>query len=410
MERRDVHVRGVAQIHLLCLTVIGLVAAGCVTAPAKSKPAISAAPAAPQSAAAPFSDPDEKHQTSLAAVEEFLERTQQYQSAPGSAAAQHSRSQTKESAAPAPEEARARPSLDQTFANAQVTLPDSGAARPALAIPAVQSISIRTTEAAAPKGTAAEPPKANATNAPLDTSADDGLMLSEKLIARLRTEAETSNDWPSQWRLRMTLLAFDHDAEAARVSTALSEPVRSLAVALIEAGVAIRNAGADPLVPAEEALQRTEQLYQAVRERADPQVLALALCRKVVTFGVYEEMAGEEFVAGRSIQTIVYSEIANLHAKATDDGFHETRLATRLEVLSAGGESHWQREEPEIIDRCRARRKDFFLAQRITLPPTLPAGEYVLKVFVEDKLANRGDEVSRPFTIVSPVSVARGKP
>ena len=31
----------------------------------------------------------------------------------------------------------------------------------------------------------------------------------------------------------------------------------------------------------------------------------------------------------------------------------------------------WQREEPEVIDRCRPRR-DFFVAQRITLPADAP--------------------------------------
>ena len=68
----------------------------------------------------------------------------------------------------------------------------------------------------------------------------------------------------------------------------------------------------------------------------------------------------------------------------------------------------WRHEEPEIVDRCRRRRKDFFIAQRIALPPTLSAGDYVLKVLVEDKLTGRADEATYPIVLVSPVSLATG--
>ena len=75
----------------------------------------------------------------------------------------------------------------------------------------------------------------------------------------------------------------------------------------------------------------------------------------------------------------MYSEIANLRAEKTAEGLFQTRLGTRLEVLTADGKSVWQREELEIVDTCRRRRSDFFIAQRVTLPPTLPAGDYVLR-------------------------------
>jgi hypothetical protein len=127
-----------------------------------------------------------------------------------------------------------------------------------------------------------------------------------------------------------------------------------------------------------------------------------------VTFGSYEEMASEDFVAGRPIQTIVYSEIRNLKAAKNEEGVFETSLSTRLEALTTDGKSVWQREEPEIVDHCRRRRTDFFIAQRITLPPTLPAGEYVLKVLVEDELSGKVGEASQPFTVHSPVSIAKG--
>ena len=68
----------------------------------------------------------------------------------------------------------------------------------------------------------------------------------------------------------------------------------------------------------------------------------------------------------------------------------------------------WHYEEPDIEDLCRQRRMDFFIAQRVALPPTLPAGEYVLKVLVEDKLSGRAHEAVYPLTISSGFSAAKG--
>ena len=98
----------------------------------------------------------------------------------------------------------------------------------------------------------------------------------------------------------------------------------------------------------------------------------MAFCRKVVTFGVYEEMAPESFVAGRGIRTIAYTEIRDFRSERNEDGQYLTRLATRLEVLTADGRSVWGHEESDIVDLCRRRRTDFFIAQRVALPPTLP--------------------------------------
>jgi hypothetical protein len=409
MERRDVHHVLRQPRYPFSLTILISAMSGCATVPVTSKP--QTPPAQPQAdRATPASpDTDETQQTTLAAVEEFLERTQQYHAGAVTPPAAHGREpRSIEATVGVPKKETPSPvAPDQAFANAQVTLSDDASAKTTLAIPAIRALSIRAPDEKVEK---VEPATIPSANAPLDVRADDGVSLSERLISQLRTDAERAKDWQSEWRLRLLLLAFEHDAEAVRPSAALSEPTRTMLDALVHAALAVRNSAADPLQPADEMVARVEELRRAVGERAEPKVGAVALCRKVVTFGVYEEMPAEDLVAGRSIQTIVYSEIANLRSKQTDDGQFETRLATRLEVLSTAGESLWQRDEPEITDRCRTRRTDFFLAQRITLPPTLPAAEYVLKLFVEDKLAGRAHEATRTFTVASPISVARGKP
>jgi hypothetical protein len=117
-------------------------------------------------------------------------------------------------------------------------------------------------------------------------------------------------------------------------------------------------------------------------------------------------MMREEFVAGRSTSTIVYYEIRNLRSEETRDYQFRTLLATRLEMFTLDGKSVWRREEPEIEDLCRQRRTDFFVAQRIALPPAIPAGEYILKVYAEDKLSGMATEASHQFSIFSPMSIA----
>ncbi len=46
---------------------------------------------------------------------------------------------------------------------------------------------------------------------------------------------------------------------------------------------------------------------------------------------------------------------------------------------------------------------------RIKLPPTLPAGNYVMKLLVEDLLSGRADEASRPLVISSALSMANSR-
>jgi hypothetical protein len=163
------------------------------------------------------------------------------------------------------------------------------------------------------------------------------------------------------------------------------------------------------LAGGEDAVSRAEELVHALADRADPIVPTVALCRKVVTFGSYDEMTEEEFVAGRTTQTILYCEVRNFRSEKTSDGLHRTVLGTRLEILTSNGQSVWQHEEPEIVDLCRRRRTDFFIAQRITLPPTLSPNDYVLKVLVEDKLSGKANEATHPFTIGLPTSIAASR-
>jgi hypothetical protein len=396
-------------------TLAGLLLAGC--AELKIKP--TAAPVAPppstaQAAPAAKVEEADKEESTLAAVEEFLDRTKQYRT--GAIPADPPPSGAVVPEVPivvtsAPKEApRAKPVPDRTVANAQVTIDDTAPSRPTQAIPAIQTVRVRAADPPSVKSVAPAP--SHATNTALDARADESAGLADRLLKSLEQQAKDKPGFDAQWRLHMVELALDRDSDPISVSTVNTENTEKtggLLSSYFDLTRSIRNIGRDPNASTESALSAADGLREQLRLRSDPSIRAVALCRKVVTFGVYDEMTEEDFQSGRSIQTIVYSELANLHYEKTTEGLHETKLSTRLEVFNPAGDSVWQREEPEVVDRCRQPRTDFFLAQRITLPPTLPAGEYTLKVTVEDRIANRADESKVTFAINAPVSVAAKK-
>jgi hypothetical protein len=353
-----------------------------------------------------------ERQETLAAVEEFLSRTQEYRfperAEPSGAPVPTAVSSTAASPIPSTTITQTAPSVvrDTVYANAQISLGDQSAPVAPQAIPALESVSIRTSQAKT-----GPPPisKPKVTNGPLELQSSDKNDAVESLVASLKEDLITKKDVATEWRLRMLLLALDRDAEESGIADHAPPEHKGILPAWGTASAAIRNLLRNPSQGPESALDHIDGIRSLLAVLSEPHVRSVALCRKVVTFGSYEEMPADDLVSGRSIQTIVYAEIENLRTTSTDPGTFETRLATHLEVMTTDGKSVWQREEPEVMDRCRRSRRDFFVAQRITLPPTLPVGDYVLKFSVEDKTSGMIAESSAPFRLQSPISVAKGQ-
>jgi hypothetical protein len=139
------------------------------------------------------------------------------------------------------------------------------------------------------------------------------------------------------------------------------------------------------------------ELSQRIRSQTPLSLPTLALCRSVTQFGVYDAFEPARFAAGRENQTIVYCEVDNFSSRPeTTDGTFETKLSYEAVLYSEGEHAVAVigKKPTSIVDRCRNRRRDFFLADRLLLPANLPAGKYVLKVTVIDQFANRVAEKS----------------
>ena len=358
----------------------------------------------------------------LAAVEAFLDRTEDYRLSDGSQSsdkpsgvlapvpnAADSKSSVASQAATDRETGMTRGDNGVVVANAQVALdqPDDQSAQ-APDAPIVMSVSIR---ADRPEPVPADEPAPNRTaNKPLGMEAPAPPFSVAALIKHLESQVGEAGDFDSEWRLRLVQLAFDREVPPRESSSALSTQARGILDAVIRVAKDARRVARNPVLVGDDALLRAQELVTTLADRADPVVSAVALCRKVVTFGVYDEIKPQSLVAGRAIQAIVYTEVGNFNSEPTGEGSYRTVLATRLEVLTASGRSVWEREEPEIVDVCRRRRSDFFIAQRITLPASLAADDYVLKVLVEDRLSGKANEATLAFTILGPPSVATRRP
>jgi hypothetical protein len=140
-----------------------------------------------------------------------------------------------------------------------------------------------------------------------------------------------------------------------------------------------------------------------LRSQTELSLDTAALCKEVKSYGVYTPFDSNRFVAGRDNPVIVYCEVENFQSQLNSDSQFETRLSEETVLYTDSGMMVWPaKSEPQaVIDLCRQRRHDFFIARIVTLPSSLTIGRYVLKLTVTDQLANRVAETSVPLEIVA---------
>lgn len=413
--------KGIEVVVVICTALLLGPATGCLTLPKQQADVqqLTGTPPAETVSGDADSAQEASDQMPLDAIEEFLRLTEQYALDepvnPGPLPGTEPLAEPPVGVAVLPQPTSTPPPTQisspappaQAFANERVDLATPAAPAPVTppAIPVVRSVSVR---APAHTASAAASEPVNATvNTPLQAHGEVKRELFERVLTQLADETD-NDDFAGQWRLRLAQLALGRQDAARTLPHELTGTERHLLQGLMDVGLAVSRAARDPVHAAEDALARLDELRTTLVELADPVITTVAFCRRVVTFGVYEKMETTEFAAGQTIHTIVYCEISNFTSELTEDERYRTLLGTRLEALTADGQSVWEHEEPEIEDLCRRRRTDFFLAQRIALPPTLPPGDYILKVLVEDHLGGRVHEASHPFSITTATSIARG--
>ena len=265
--------------------------------------------------------------------------------------------------------------------------------------PHVESVSIVT---AAPGAEETTDARTLSTNEPLDATAVAEEYSIRKYIEMLEEALrDDAADVELQWLLSTLRLVMGEDDRATAISDEIAREPAELLCDGVRFFADLRELLVDPSHPADETLAVLETLRTRLRERAELEIPVVALCSRVRTFGVYDEMPPGHFDARQTNRTVVYSEVKNFVSNKLDDGRYETLLAGRLELLTDDGRLVWDHEEPTIKEVSRQRREDFFLAQLVTFPAGLTPGDYVLKVMIQDLLGGKANEAHVEFTVGS---------
>jgi hypothetical protein len=131
-------------------------------------------------------------------------------------------------------------------------------------------------------------------------------------------------------------------------------------------------------------------------------IRALKLCKRVTSYGVYEEFADTSILAGREFSAVLYVELDHFKLTKLDSGKHQARVSQEVELLSdADGLVVWKQPKVQIVDESVNRRRDFFLVQMIRLPARLTVGKYRLRARVTDEATGSVGEQSIPLKVVA---------
>jgi hypothetical protein len=144
-------------------------------------------------------------------------------------------------------------------------------------------------------------------------------------------------------------------------------------------------------------------LSDRLRGQAELTVPTFVVCTDALYFGKYTKLDPARFVAGQAHRIRIYYEVENFSSQfndATKD--YETKLEEQLVLYTeSSGLPVWSSTKQPMADTSHRRRRDFFVAEEVTLPRTLTIGRYLLKVTIEDRQARRIAENTVPIEIVA---------
>jgi hypothetical protein len=144
------------------------------------------------------------------------------------------------------------------------------------------------------------------------------------------------------------------------------------------------------------------ELADRLRSQGELSISTAALCKSVQRFGVYEPMEPPRFIAGsKNNAAILYCEVANFSSQLNDRKLWETKLKQEAVLYSESGLAVWSDKTDTVVDQSRNRLHDFFIADKIALPASLPVGRYLMKMTVTDLHASRVAEATVPIQVVA---------
>ncbi|MFN7021789.1 MAG: hypothetical protein ACK4WH_10750 [Phycisphaerales bacterium] len=247
--------------------------------------------------------------------------------------------------------------------------------------------------------------------------------LATELAAMLRPAAADGGDCFSALVPMLALEAVQPGSATTEIEAAVKTLTPEEASGVRTVRDLLKRLGGDPGLAADpRQLSRllSEQLEHlaAHANGAGPELGSVALCTRVESFGRYTPLSSGRMISGRTNSAILYVEVARFvqrpaHEAPSDGsdgqpGMLVVQLEEEVELWHADGTLQWRATPASIRDVSRTRRQDFFLVQRIDLPPNLSVGRYNLKVTVRDLGADGSPQTQAtiPIEIVADPRIA----
>jgi len=170
----------------------------------------------------------------------------------------------------------------------------------------------------------------------------------------------------------------------------------------VRLGEAMRAGGG-----AEAAAKDARELASSLHSEDRLRIAEFRLCKRIVNFGLFEEIESYKFAAMRPTPLLTYVEIDGFKAVPGGDGKYITRVRHELELYTErDGELVYAWPSVPAEDVCGKVRRDFFLPRQIQLPSNLTMGRYRLKVRIVDEQSQHQAESVISLSIVAGGDVA----
>lgn len=213
-------------------------------------------------------------------------------------------------------------------------------------------------------------------------------------------ERDTTLDEPRKREvsLRLLQLAAQRGDEAVRPIDKLGDSEREFWKQTLH-GLHVLLDGDGVPVASRRSTLALRSLRQAVDQLANDSVLDvrnLTFCREVQSFGRFSEFAKPEFLADQEV--LLYVEVDNFACQTVDGGF-ETELRGSYEIFDRAGQRVASQDLPADKQRCRNRRRDYFIAYRAYMPKRIAPGAYTLQITIEDQKGHKFGQSSTEFVV-----------
>ncbi len=126
------------------------------------------------------------------------------------------------------------------------------------------------------------------------------------------------------------------------------------------------------------------------------EIKSTAFCTEVEGYGVINKFSKYQFKPDEEL--LLYCELDNVKADEVKEGF-ETKLQGSYQIVDRNGVRVADQVLPIMIDTCKNRRRDYFIAYRIYIPMQIAPGSYQLHLSIEDMKANKFGQSTIDFQI-----------